>query len=68
MNGSPSTCRSTGTSKYRIQFIGAGGRVLQRVAGPAATYDVNGDEGYVRARVLESNGRMAWTQPVMIAK
>ena len=54
-----------GTSKYRIQFIGAGGRVLSEVAGPVATYDIKGNEGYVRARVLESNGRMAWTQPVM---
>ena len=57
-----------GTSKYRIQFIGAGGKVLSEVAGPVAAYDVKGSEGYVRARVLESNGRMAWTQPVMIAK
>ena len=57
-----------GTSKYRIQFIGSGGRVLSEVAGPSATYDIKGNEGYVRARVLESNGRMAWTQPVMIVK
>ena len=57
-----------GTSKYRIQFIGAGGRVLSEVAGPVAGYDIKGNEGYVRARVLESNGRMGWTQPVMIGK
>ena len=57
-----------GTSKYRIQFVGSGGRVLSEVAGPIAAYDIKGNEGYVRARVLESNGRMAWMQPVMITK
>lgn len=56
----------TAFSKYRIQFIGKGGRVLAEVAEPTATYEIRGNEGYVRARVLESNGRMAWCQPVMV--
>ena len=56
----------TGTSKYRIQFIGSGGRVLSEVAAPQAAYEIKGDEGYVRARVLESNGKMAWLQPFML--
>ena len=30
------------------------------------TYAFRGDEGYVRARVIESNGRVAWAQPVMV--
>ena len=58
--------KPTAFSKYRIQFIGKGGRVLSESAEPAATYQVRGDEGYVRARVIESNGRMAWGQPVMV--
>ena len=53
-------------SKYRIQFVGRNGRVLREVAEPFATYPFAGDEGYVRARVLESNGRMAWVQPVVV--
>jgi hypothetical protein len=53
-------------AKYRIQFIGKGGRILREVAEPAADYAIAGDEGYVRARVLESNGRMAWVQPVVV--
>ena len=53
-------------AKYRIQFLGKGGRVLREVLEPSATYAIAGDEGYVRARVLESNGRMAWTQPVFV--
>ena len=59
--------RTTSYSKYRIQFIGKGGRVLLESPEPAATYSFRGDEGYVRARVLESNGRMAWVQPVVVS-
>ena len=53
-------------SKYRIQFIGKGGRILREATEPSSTYAFSGDEGYVRARVLESNGRMAWVQPVAV--
>jgi hypothetical protein len=53
-------------AKYRIQFIGKGGRVLSDVPESTATYAIRGDEGYVRARVLESNGRMAWIQPIAV--
>src|SRR5262245_40037615 len=60
--------KATGFSKYRIQFIGKGGRVLREVLEPTATYDIRGDEGYVRARVLESNGRTAWCQPMIVSR
>lgn len=53
-------------SKYRIQFIGRGGRILSESDTTPATYSIKGDEGYVRARILESNGKKAWTQPVMV--
>jgi hypothetical protein len=56
---------TTTFSKYRIQFIGSGGRVLREVAEPTATYTFAGNEGYVRAKVLESNGQIAWCQPVL---
>jgi hypothetical protein len=55
------------SSKYRIQFIGRNGRVLQESIEPKAAYTMTGGEGYVRARVLESNGRRAWVQPVMVS-
>jgi hypothetical protein len=58
--------KATAFSKYRIQFIGKGGRLLREVTEPTATYVIRGDEGYVRARVLESNGRIAWCQPAFI--
>ena len=53
-------------SKFRIQFIGSGGKVLSESTANWATYRFRGDEGYVRARVIESNGLMAWTQPVRV--
>jgi len=53
------------TSKYRVQFIGKGGRLLKELISNPATYTFSGSEGYVRAKVIESNGRLAWTQPVL---
>ncbi len=52
--------------KYRIQFIGRGGAVLSEALDSPATYRFRGDEGYVRARVLDSNGHIAWAQPAVI--
>jgi len=60
--------KTEGAAKYRIQFIGRGGKVLKEAVEPAASYAFTGDEGYVRAKVLESNGRMAWVQPVPVAR
>lgn len=62
------TVKATNYSKYRVQFIGSGGKILQESAEPSAVYKINGNEGYVRVRVLESNGKIAWTQPVMLGK
>jgi hypothetical protein len=59
------TIREEEWSKYRVQFIGRGGRVLSEATTSPAVYRFQGDEGYVRARILESNGKVAWTQPVM---
>ncbi len=53
-------------SKYRIQFIGRQGRILSEATTPVATYAFTGDEGYVRAKVMESNGKTAWIQPVPV--
>jgi hypothetical protein len=68
-------------SRYRVTFIGRGGRTLQEVSvvpalpegavslgaarlAPHVTYSMKGDEGYVRVKIVDSNGLMAWTQPV----
>jgi hypothetical protein len=56
--------REKNFARYRIQFIGSGGRVLQETAGLTATYKIRGNEAYVRAKVIDSNGLAAWAQPV----
>jgi hypothetical protein len=55
-----------GVTKHRIQFIGRGGKLLREATDSAATYEFTGGEGYVRAKVIDSNGRMAWVQPVQV--
>ena len=61
------TVKEQSFAKYTIQFIGQGGRVLEEAAGSPAQYDITGNEGYVRAKVLDSNGQVAWTQPVFLS-
>jgi hypothetical protein len=53
-------------SRYTTRFIGKDGRVLAETGANPAVYAINGDEGYVRAVVLESNGKKAWVQPGML--
>lgn len=53
-------------SKYRTLFIGKGGRILAESMTNPAQYKFRGGEGYVRAKIQESNGKMAWTQPVFV--
>ena len=60
------TVKKDSWSKYRIQFIGKGGRILQESLDSPAEYACRGGEGYVRAKVIESNGRIAWIQPVQV--
>lgn len=60
--------KPTAFSRYRVQFIGQGGVVLGEMTTNPATYRITGREGYVRAKVLESNGAVAWTQPVRVGR
>jgi hypothetical protein len=60
------TVKEQSFAKYTIQFIGQGGRILKEAVASPAQYDITGSEGYVRARILDSNGQMAWTQPVFV--
>ena len=75
------TVQPKSRSKYRVLFIGKGGRILEDVpvdpviaarVGPLnptvrpVVYTFRGNEGYVRAKVLDSNGLVAWMQPVML--
>jgi len=58
------TIKKDSYSKYRVQFIGRNGAILSEAISSPAVYEFKGDELYVRAKILESNGRIAWTQPV----
>jgi hypothetical protein len=58
--------REKNYAHYRVQFIGANGRVLQESVGSSATYAFRGNEPYVRAKVLDSNGKSAWMQPTFV--
>lgn len=49
--------------RYRTEFIGANGRVLAATNANPAVYAFRGGERYVRAKVTDSNGKAAWTQP-----
>jgi hypothetical protein len=60
------TIKTQPSSKYRVQFIGRQGAVLSESLTSPATYSFKGNESYVRARILESNGRAAWVQPVPV--
>jgi predicted metal-dependent phosphoesterase TrpH len=53
--------------KVTTYFIGAGGSVLAKSYEKTAVYRFKGSEKYVRARVVNSNGATAWTQPVFPA-
>ena len=54
--------------KYTTEFIGAGGVVLARTGANPAVYTLEGSESYVRARVTDSGGAVAWVQPVFVAR
>jgi len=52
--------------RYRVVFVGKNGRELATSHENPATYTFEGSEGYVRARIEDSGGRRAWTQPVAV--
>jgi hypothetical protein len=56
------------TTLHTTRFIGAEGRVLAEVAGRSPSYRLKGDEKYVRASIVDSDGRRGWTQPVLCPK
>lgn len=53
-------------AKFRTLFLGAHGRILGESNGNPATYTFRGDERYVRAKVVDSNGKVAWLQPTFV--
>jgi arylsulfatase A-like enzyme len=60
--------RKKGDFKFTIEFIGAGGVVLRKTGENPATYHLSGNESYVRGRVTDSGGAVAWLQPVFVVR
>jgi len=50
-----------------LRFIGRGGHLLLAVSGPAGSYQVRGDEGYVRVEAIRDDGARAWSQPFFLS-
>lgn len=51
--------------RFNTLFIGENGEILKTDVENPATYLFKGNEKYVRAKIIDSNGNVAWTQPVM---
>jgi len=60
--------RRDGDFKYTTQFIGDNGRILDVNRTLTPSYTLTGNETYVRARVIDSGGRVAWVQPVFTTR
>jgi hypothetical protein len=56
----------TPSTRYTTRFVGRGGKLLSEVHGRSAHFRFRGDETYVRAAIIDSDGRRAWTQPVFL--
>ncbi len=62
------TISQTGDFKYTTQFVGANGEILATDKTLSPSYRLRGTETYVRARVVDSSGATAWTQPVFTTR
>ncbi len=62
------TIKQEGSGKYRVVFLGTGGRILREATTNPAVYQFRGDEMYVRAKIVDSNGKVAWTQPAWFGR
>ena len=54
--------------RWTTTFVGAGGHILHETVDNPAVYELTRDVGYVRAKVVDSGGRVAWTQPVFVTE
>lgn len=49
-----------------LRFCGRWGQVKQFSEGPEASYQIKGQEGYVRVSCLGAGSQAAWTQPIYV--
>lgn len=56
--------RKSSDVTYVTKFIGLGGHLLEESKLTDSSFTFDGEQGYVRAKVISSDGKVAWTQPV----
>ena len=59
--------KTAGDERFTTQFIARGGRVVKTDFSTTPGYLISGDEGYIRVKIIDSNGRLAFTQPIVIS-
>jgi hypothetical protein len=60
--------RAKADFKYTTTFLGSGGKTLAVRDGPEAVFILTEPEPYVRAKVVDSGGSVAWVQPAFLAE
>jgi len=60
--------RDADHSRFVTEFIGPSGRLLRKTGDNPAMYTLSGPETYVRARITNEQGALAWIQPVFVIR
>jgi hypothetical protein len=63
LNVAGTTITADAASGTSLRFIGRGGQLLKAVNGSSGSYQIRGDEGYVRVEATAAYGAKAWSQP-----
>jgi hypothetical protein len=67
LNVSGTTITADAAPGTNLRFIGRGGHVLKAVNASSGSYQIRGDEGYVRVEASGADGAKAWSQPFFIS-
>ena len=68
LNVAGTTITADASSGASLRFIGRGGQVLKAISASTGSYQVRGDEGYVRVEATAADGAKAWSQPFFISR
>jgi hypothetical protein len=61
------TITAEAASGTTLRFIGRGGQLLKAVNASSGSYQVSGNEGYVRVEAIGENGSKGWSQPFFVS-
>jgi hypothetical protein len=67
LNVSGRTITAEAASGTTLRFIGRGGQLLKAVNASSGSYQVSGNEGYVRVEAIGENGSKGWSQPFFVS-